>query len=393
MKVSWDDSPSIQKPSRKRGSIQAASDDFFGRNRRLIVVGSNVVVEEFPLGRGTWSAGGAGRVMTVHESIDGSIKYDVEYFVGGEEMGIDEKYVTAAKNWLEEKDSALDNDDDFSFSEMELPEGNAARVGAAAPRHEVAIDVDLSSMSETAMYERTRFELLNGRDFWICTHCAIAMSSITSPCSRCKRKISFIPLEEEEFEKFVRQQRETNKQKAEQWRLQWEQKVNGMKEEDWSDHEKQDEETKKPKSKPVTLDHYKQKSKYGSLFCQYIGCQATAHPSSEGFCREHYKVVQEDVDPAPYPLVFPEDAMLVTDSIFLTYSQLVPCTYGKSDRKGVYGFPGMACKHCIGKGGGHIGRFFASSESSMYVASFTKSINNHLIQCTYCPDEVRLYYC
>jgi len=394
MKVSWDDnSPSIQKPSRKRGAIQAASDDFFGRNRRLIVEGSNVVVEEFPLGRGTWSAGGAGRVINVHESIDGSIKYDIEYFVGGEEMGIDEKYVTASKNWLEEKDSSLDNDDDFSFSEMELPEGNAARVGTAAPRREVAMDVDLSSMSETAMYERTRLELLNGRDFWICTHCAIAMSSITSPCSRCKRKISFIPLEEEEFETFVRQQRETNRQKAEQWRLQWEQKVDGMKEEDWSDHEKQDEETKKPKSKPVTLDHYKQKSKYGSLFCQYIGCQATAHPNSEGFCREHYKVVQEDVDPAPYPLLNPEDAMLVTDSIFLTYSQMVPCTYGKSDRKGVYGFPGMACKHCIGKGGGHIGRFFASSESSMYVASFTKSINNHLIQCTYCPDEVRLYYC
>ena len=126
---------------------------------------------------------------------------------------------------------------------------------------------------------------------------------------------------------------------------------------------------------------------------QYMGCQATAHPSSEGFCREHYKVVQEDVDPAPYPLVYPEDAMLVTDSIFLTYSQMVPCTYGKSDRKGVYGFPGMACKHCIGKGRGHTGRFFASSESSMYVATFTKSINNHLISCTYCPDEVRLFYC
>ena len=167
MKVSWDDSPSIQKPPRKKRAIQAASDDFF-RNQernRLIVEGSNVVVEEFPLGRGTWSAGGAGRVMNVHESIDGSIKYDIEYFVGGEEMGIDEKYVSAAKNWLEEKDSALDNDDDFSFSEMELPEGNAARVGTAAPRREVAMDGDLTSMSETAMYERTRFELLNGRDF------------------------------------------------------------------------------------------------------------------------------------------------------------------------------------------------------------------------------------
>jgi len=79
-------------------------------------------------------------------------------------------------------------------------------------------------------------------------------------------------LEEEEFETFVRQQRETNRQKAEQWRLQWEQKVNGMKEEDWSDHEKQDQVTKKPKSKPVTLDHYKQKSKYGSLFWKVRVC-------------------------------------------------------------------------------------------------------------------------
>lgn len=61
--------------------------------------------------------------------------------------------------------------------------------------------------SNMALLERTRYELLNGRDFWICTHCVIAIPSITMPCGKCKRMISFVPLEIGEFEEFVRKQR------------------------------------------------------------------------------------------------------------------------------------------------------------------------------------------
>ncbi len=67
-----------------------------------------------------------------------------------------------------------------------------------------------SATSEQSLLERTRYELLNGRDFWICTHCVIAIPSITIPCGNCKRMISFVPLEMEEFEEFVTKQRETN---------------------------------------------------------------------------------------------------------------------------------------------------------------------------------------
>ena len=68
---------------------------------------------------------------------------------------------------------------------------------------------DRKHTSETVLLERTRFELLNGRDFWICTVCEIAMPSLTAPCGRCRKMISFVPLDIGEFEEFVRKQRAT----------------------------------------------------------------------------------------------------------------------------------------------------------------------------------------
>ena len=68
-----------------------------------------------------------------------------------------------------------------------------------------------STYSEVSLLERTRYELLNGRDFWICTHCVIAIPSLTMPCGKCKRMISFVPLDMQEFEEFVRKQREKAK--------------------------------------------------------------------------------------------------------------------------------------------------------------------------------------
>ena len=53
-----------------------------------------------------------------------------------------------------------------------------------------------------------RFELLNGRDFWICTVCEIEVPSLFAPCGDCRKMISFVLLEIGEFEEFVRKQRE-----------------------------------------------------------------------------------------------------------------------------------------------------------------------------------------
>ena len=60
----------------------------------------------------------------------------------------------------------------------------------------------------TALFERTRHELLNGRDFWMCTTCGIGVPSLTMPCGKCNKYISFVPLEVREFEEFVKKQME-----------------------------------------------------------------------------------------------------------------------------------------------------------------------------------------
>jgi hypothetical protein len=67
---------------------------------------------------------------------------------------------------------------------------------------------DVQRTSERVLLERTRYELLSGRDFWICTKCEIAMPSLTAPCGGCRRLISFVPLERDEFEEFVGKQRQ-----------------------------------------------------------------------------------------------------------------------------------------------------------------------------------------
>ena len=227
--------------------------------------GSHVVVEERQGGR-RLKPGGVARVTKVYQSAHGRVKYNVEYILGGEDKGVDERYVSlcshspsssSAKKQnltrhpkpgsantetkiMEEKDDSVCEDDDISFSELELLDTSSSpTVGGSAPRREMGMYAeDFSSMSERAMLERTRYELLNGRDFWICAHCAIAIPSLTTPCGNCKRMITFVPLEVSEFEDFVRKQREKNRQKAEEKKLQWQQKINELKE-DWSDEEEE----------------------------------------------------------------------------------------------------------------------------------------------------------
>jgi hypothetical protein len=55
------------------------------------------------------------------------------------------------------------------------------------------------------------------------------------------------------------------------------------------------------------------------------------------------------------PLVFPEDQSLITDYLYLTLQQMAPCVLMEADRVGCYktrqvGFPGIACRHCVGQG-------------------------------------------
>jgi hypothetical protein len=59
-------------------------------------------------------------------------------------------------------------------------------------------------------------------------------------------------------------------------------------------------------------------------------------------------------DVAAYPLVTPEEKHLVTDYLYLALEQMQPCKLQDADRVGCYkgrrtGFPGLACKHCIGR--------------------------------------------
>ena len=86
----------------------------------------------------------------------------------------------------------------------------AAAVAAAAAAVVVVPPVSFENVPEVTLLERTRNNLLNGRDGWICIDCAIEVPSITSPCGQCSKMISFVPLMMYEFEEFVKKQREIN---------------------------------------------------------------------------------------------------------------------------------------------------------------------------------------
>ena len=112
----------------------------------------------------------------------------------------EEKGLVHASAGLAKGESVKDIIRDLSSDEEEF----ARKCEATA----AIIDLQQASTKETVLLERTRFELLNGRDFWMCTVCAIEMPSLTAPCGGCRKMIPFVPLEVGEFEEFVRKQRE-----------------------------------------------------------------------------------------------------------------------------------------------------------------------------------------
>lgn len=92
------------------------------------------------------------------------------------------------------------------------------------------------------------------------------------------------------------------------------------------------------------------------------------------------------------PLVFPEDKPLISDYLYLTLEQMAPCNLMEADRVGCYktrqvGFPGLACKHCVGQAG--CGRYFPASEASLSQTTTSQTIMNHVRNCRRCPIEIR----
>eukprot|EP00980_Cylindrotheca_fusiformis_P021681 scaffold8529_cov137-Cylindrotheca_fusiformis.AAC.11 len=92
------------------------------------------------------------------------------------------------------------------------------------------------------------------------------------------------------------------------------------------------------------------------------------------------------------PLVFAEDKPLISDYLYLTLEQMSPCVLMEADRVGCYktrkvGFPGLACKHCVGQAG--CGRYFPASEASLSQTTTSQTIMNHVRNCRRCPIEIR----
>eukprot|EP00934_Nitzschia_sp_Nitz4_P007239 Nitzschia sp. Nitz4//scaffold11_size288233//216253//219668//NITZ4_000803-RA/size288233-snap-gene-0.57-mRNA-1//-1//CDS//3329534161//7229//frame0 len=126
--------------------------------------------------------------------------------------------------------------------------------------------------------------------------------------------------------------------------------------------------------------------------------------SKEGRKRKELKaedaepMEEKDVGEAPQPpvddrpLVFPEDKSLISDYLYLTLEQMCPCVLMEADRVGCYktrkiGFPGLACRHCVGQAG--CGRYFPASEASLSQTTTSQTIMNHVRNCRRCPVEIR----
>ena len=106
---------------------------------------------------------------------------------------------------------------------------------------------------------------------------------------------------------------------------------------------------------------------------------------------EHTEAMKKQKENA-YPLVLGEDKPLISDYLFLTLEQMEPCNLMDADRVGCYkgrevGFPGLACKHCVGQAG--CGRYFPASEASLSQTTTSQTILNHVRNCRRCPIEIR----
>jgi len=92
------------------------------------------------------------------------------------------------------------------------------------------------------------------------------------------------------------------------------------------------------------------------------------------------------------PLVFDDEKPLIADYLFAVMQQMRRVVLRESDRIGCYrlrekGFPGLACKWCIGQAGS--GRYFPASEASLSQTTTSQTILNHIRMCSRCPSNIR----
>ena len=243
--------------------------------------------------------------------------------------------------------------------------------------------------SEDALLERTRYELLSGNDFWICTSCVIGVPSLLMPCGRCQKNINFVPLTMPEFEDFVRKQRQITRKREEKIQREWSHKLEEVTEE-WEER----------KEKEVSSPQQQNGGGWTQYPCKALGCKEISAPNCEGFCADHFRTVIIVEEPEAYPVVRPEDKPLISEYFYLTYDQFRPCvlqdwerTSKQKDNHMGRGHPGIACKHCFGRENPTLrsmGRYFPSKESSLYQQTFTTNCARHLLECAHCPKEVSL---
>lgn len=118
-----------------------------------------------------------------------------------------------------------------------------------------------------------------------------------------------------------------------------------------------------------------------------------AGADSKDASKEEEEEEQVEIPPVePYPLVVEEDKPLISDYLYLTLEQMQPCNLMEADKVGCYkgrkvGFPGLACKHCVGQAG--CGRYFPASEASLSQTTTSQTIMNHVRNCRRCPIEIR----
>eukprot|EP00577_Skeletonema_sp_RCC1716_P004637 CAMPEP_0113404160 /NCGR_PEP_ID=MMETSP0013_2-20120614/18232_1 /TAXON_ID=2843 ORGANISM="Skeletonema costatum, Strain 1716" /NCGR_SAMPLE_ID=MMETSP0013_2 /ASSEMBLY_ACC=CAM_ASM_000158 /LENGTH=1208 /DNA_ID=CAMNT_0000289725 /DNA_START=66 /DNA_END=3695 /DNA_ORIENTATION=- /assembly_acc=CAM_ASM_000158 len=244
--------------------------------------------------------------------------------------------------------------------------------------------------SEDALLERTRYELLNGNDFWICTSCVIGVPSLRMPCGRCHSSIPFVPLTMPEFEDFVRNQRRIKRKREEEIQSEWDQKLEEISEE-WGERKEESTTTKSKKQQ--------RQVEWTKFPCKTLGCKEICAPDCEGFCEDHFRTVIVMEEPEAYPIVCPEDKELITDYFYLAYEQYRPCvlqdwerTRKHKDNKVQRGHPGIACRHCFGRENPTLrsmGRYFPSTENSLYQQTFTSNAVRHLLECPHCPSKVQ----
>jgi hypothetical protein len=92
-------------------------------------------------------------------------------------------------------------------------------------------------------------------------------------------------------------------------------------------------------------------------------------------------------------VLVPEDKPFATLYSYFLMDQMTPTTFTEADQLGKQkalpnGFPGLACKHCIGDYG--TGRFFASTVKTLGETSKTLNVmHNHIMRCHSCPIQIR----